>query len=117
LISAPRLIEPRLHESYGCNGCSPHGFVASIRPTFLIGLRSLMRSMNTTPGSPLFHACSMIMSQSSPTDQKAPVGSPFASYFAAFFHSLVRGFCTSWIVAGSFLSSFKKRSVTVTEML
>ena len=33
-----RLIEPRLHDSYGSSGCSPHGFVDSILPTCGVGL-------------------------------------------------------------------------------
>ena len=117
LTSTPRLIEPRLHESKACSGCSPHGFVASIRPTFLIGLRSLMRSMNTTPGSPVRQACSTIRFQISPTVQYSAVSLPSASFFLSFDHCFVRGFCTLWIVSGLVRSSLMKRFVTVTEML
>ena len=55
---ATRLIDPRLQEPYGGNGCSPQGFV----PTSLSPARenSLHWSTNTSPGFPLFHAESHI---------------------------------------------------------
>ncbi len=52
LTKLARFIEPRLHDSYGNNGCSPHGFVLSISPISGVGLSSFMRSMKIIPGSP-----------------------------------------------------------------
>src|SRR4029078_6546483 len=59
-----RLMEPRLHDSYGYNDCSPHGFVARSVP-FLASisvLYLLMLSKNITPGSALLHALSEMRS-------------------------------------------------------
>src|SRR2546423_15472684 len=57
-----RLIDPRLHDSYGYNDCSPHGFVARNGPPFALmhGLYLLILSKKITPGSELFHALNAI---------------------------------------------------------
>ncbi|KWT93238.1 hypothetical protein ASN18_0321 [Candidatus Magnetominusculus xianensis] len=57
-----RFIEPRLQDSKGRSGCSPHGFVASILPTSGVGFDSFILSMNMMPGSPFSHACFTIKS-------------------------------------------------------
>src|ERR687883_1680359 len=59
-----RLIEPKLHDSYGYSDCSPHGFVARNGPCLALisGLYLLMLSKNITPGSALLHALSAIKS-------------------------------------------------------
>src|ERR671922_256912 len=64
LTKFARLIEPRLHDSYGYKLCSPHGFVARSGPCLALmhGLYLLMLSKNITPGSALFHALSAIRS-------------------------------------------------------
>ena len=59
----PTLMLPRLQTSYGSSGCSPQGLVASYEPSLGTGLCSLARSMKKTPGSPVFHAPSTIMSK------------------------------------------------------
>ncbi len=58
-----RFMEPKLHDSYGRRGCSPHGFVLSISPSFGVGLSLFNLSKNTMPGSPFFHAISAILSK------------------------------------------------------
>ena len=58
-----RLSEPRLQDSYGRSGCSPHGLVASIAPRFGVGLSRLMRSRKTMPGSPFCQALATIRSK------------------------------------------------------
>ena len=60
-----RLIEPRLQDSYGMSGCSPHGLVLSISPICGVGLSSLIRSMKIIPGSPFVQAMSTILSKTS----------------------------------------------------
>ena len=57
-----RLIDPKLHDSFGSNGCSPQGFVAVIRPTCDTGLRRFTSSRKIMPGSPLFQAPLTILS-------------------------------------------------------
>ena len=59
-----RLIEPRLHDSYGYKLCSPHGFVArnGAPRAFANTLYLLIRSKKISPGSALFHAESAIKS-------------------------------------------------------
>ena len=57
-----RLIEPRLHDSYASNGCSPQGFVASIGLICAVALCLFISSMNISPGSPHFHAFDTIRS-------------------------------------------------------
>src|SRR3954469_19979810 len=59
-----RLIEPRLHDSYGYNDCSPHGLVARKGPplAFMQGLNLFILSKKITPGSALFHALKAIKS-------------------------------------------------------
>ena len=49
-------MEPRLQDSYGSSGCSPHGFVAVMRPMCGVGLSRFTRSRKIIPGSPLRHA-------------------------------------------------------------
>src|SRR5665647_1755867 len=66
-----RLMEPRLHDSYGSRGCSPHGFVDSIAPSFGVGLSRLIRSMKIIPGSPFFHEESTIRSNTSRAGRRA----------------------------------------------
>ena len=63
---------PRLQASLGSRGCSPQGFVASIRPTSGVGLAglALIRSMNTMPGSPVRHAARTIRSKTSLADSR-----------------------------------------------
>ena len=46
-----RLIEPRSQAPYGGNGISPQGLVAEIVSRYRRLFISLMRSMNSTPGS------------------------------------------------------------------
>src|SRR5690242_21586347 len=59
-----RLIEPKLHDSYGYRDCSPHGLVARSGPPFALahGLYLFILSKKITPGSALFHALSAIKS-------------------------------------------------------
>src|SRR6188472_3736741 len=59
-----RLIEPRLHDSYGYSDCSPHGLVARNGPPFALahGLYLLILSKKITPGSALFQALNAIKS-------------------------------------------------------
>src|SRR5579884_3036422 len=59
-----RLIEPRLHDSYGYNDCSPQGFVARSGPCLALikGLYLLILSKNITPGSALRQALSAMRS-------------------------------------------------------
>src|SRR5574338_253743 len=61
-----KLIEPRLHDSYGYSDCSPHGFVALSGPplAFANTLYLLILSKNISPGSALFHADNAIRSMS-----------------------------------------------------
>jgi hypothetical protein len=51
-------MDPRLHDSYGYNDCSPQGFVALRGPSFALmhGLYLFILSKKITPGSALFHA-------------------------------------------------------------
>ena len=111
------LIDPRLHESNACKGCSPQGLVASIRPMFLIGFFSLMRSMKMIPGSPVRCACSTMRFHISPTVQAAFERWPSSLRLWRTVHSLVRGFITWCTVFGSVRSSSRNRSVIETEML
>ncbi|VVC05748.1 Uncharacterised protein [uncultured archaeon] len=59
-----RLMDPRLHDSYGYKLCSPHGFVArSGAPrAFANTLYLLIISKKINPGSALFHADNAIKS-------------------------------------------------------
>ena len=61
------LREPRLQASFPKRGCSPQGFVASIRPTSGVGLAglALIRSMKTMPGSPVRQAARTMRSKTS----------------------------------------------------
>ena len=61
------LIDPRLHASQAESPCSPHGFVASIRARSGVGLARLrfMRSMNTSPGSPVRQAAPTMRAKTS----------------------------------------------------
>ncbi len=61
-IIRARLTEPRLQDSNGSRGCSPHGLVLSISPSLGVGLSLLILSMNTIPGSPFRQAMLTIMS-------------------------------------------------------
>ena len=47
---------PRLQLSWGRRGCSPQGLVASIRPSFGVGLCWFIVSRKIMPGSPFFQA-------------------------------------------------------------
>ena len=98
----PRLSEPRLQDSYGSNGCSPQGLVASICPRFSVGLSRLMRSMKTIPGSPFRQALATIRSKMCRARRRA-VTSP------------LRGFTRSY--SSSFSTARMNSSVTATEML
>src|SRR5512143_1717974 len=66
-----RLMEPRLHDSYGSRGCSPQGFVLSIAPIRGVGLSRLIRSMKIIPGSPFFQEESTIRSKTSRAGRRA----------------------------------------------
>ena len=51
-----RLIEPRLHAPCGGKGTSPQGLVALMDSSYQRLLLRAIRSMNSTPGSPVSHA-------------------------------------------------------------
>src|SRR4030043_1626347 len=51
-----RFMLPRLQDSNGNRGCSPHGLVDSICPICGVGLNLFIVSIKITPGSPFFHA-------------------------------------------------------------
>src|SRR3989338_3424163 len=102
LTMRPRFMEPRLQDSYGRSGCSPHGLVDSISPMCGVGLKEFMRSMNITPGSPFFHAISTILSKTS-----------LALLFSAAL--FVLGFMMSYSPPS--LRAFMKPSVRLTDML
>src|SRR5581483_9499237 len=102
-----RLIEPRLHDSYGYNDCSPHGFVARSGPPLasMHGLYLLMLSKNMIPGSALFHAESAIRSIS-------------CCASICLIGSWVRGFLNVYLWFPSLLTSaFQKSSQMPTETL
>ena len=56
ITNFPTSIEPKLQDSFGSKGCSPHGFVAVILPTCLTGLFLFTSSKKTIPGSPFDQA-------------------------------------------------------------
>src|SRR3712207_6216019 len=64
---ADKLIEPRLHGSFGRSGCSPHGFVASMDPSCGVGFEpeELILSMKIIPGSPELQALLIMESNTS----------------------------------------------------
>ncbi len=59
-------MDPRLHDSYGYNDCSPQGLVALRGPSLALiqGLYLFMLSKKIIPGSALFHALNDIRSMS-----------------------------------------------------
>ena len=62
LINLATSIDPKLHDSFGSNGCSPQGLVAVIIPTCLTGLFLLTSSRKIIPGSPFSQAPCTIFS-------------------------------------------------------
>ncbi len=98
------LSEPRLHASFGSNGCSPQGLVASTMPISGVGFAglALIRSMKIIPGSPVRQAARTIRSKTSFADSR-PVTAP------------VCGFTRSYSVPAA--SASMNLSVAATEML
>jgi len=97
-----RLMEPRLHDSYGSSGCSPQGFVLSIAPIRGVGLSRLIRSMKMIPGSPFRHDESTICSNTFRAESLATTSREW-------------GFTR--LYSSSLSTAFMKSSVRATEML
>ena len=95
-------IEPRTHASKGNNGCSPHGLVDTIVPTWGVGLALFIVSMKMIPGSPVSHALSTI-SSNTVSALIFPAVSPLLGFMRLY---------VLWDVNASM-----KASVTATEML
>ncbi len=120
LTNLARLIDPRLQTSPSWSHCSPQGFVASRRPSEGTGFVRLAASGKSTPGSPLRHAASMILSINSP----AVMVSSMASTKAPRLFLITRRGFIFWPFhsqnQGSFdplLTASMKASVMPTEML
>ena len=97
-----RLMEPRLHDSYGSKGCSPQGFVLSIAPIFGVGLSRLIRSMKIIPGSPFFQEESTIRSKTSRAARRRVTS---------------RVWGLTRLYSSPFSTAFMNSSVSATEML
>ncbi|GIS30588.1 MAG: hypothetical protein Ct9H90mP2_09710 [Dehalococcoidia bacterium] len=56
ITNFPTSIEPKLHDSFGSKGCSPHGFVAVILPTCQTRAIPISLRLKNHPGSPFDQA-------------------------------------------------------------